>query len=235
MEERHPKVSICVPVYKVEKYIEKCARSLFEQTLEDIEYIFVNDCSPDRSFDVLRKVIEDYPNRFVKLVEHERNMGPGVARQTAAFMATGEYIYFPDSDDWLELEMMEELYEKTKSEDVDILVFRYVSHSSTGDIYSKSFSFDSHDEWVRALFQQKAISLWQRFIKSTLYRKAVAGQETEGLIRFEDYLLALKLHYYSSKVLFIDNIYYHYNDLNSESITSIPSPQAAESAVRVGE
>lgn len=237
MIEKLPKVSICVPVYKVERYIEKCARSLFEQTLEDIEYIFVNDCSPDLSFEVLRKVIEDYPHRkpYIKLLEHDRNKGPGVARQTAASLATGEYLYFPDSDDWVELEMMEELYEKGMRENADILLFRYVSHTTKRDIYSESLLFEGHDEWVRALFQQKAISLWQRFMKNELYRKAEAGQDTEGLIRYEDYFLALKLHYYSSKVLFVDNIYYHYNDLNGESITSIRSLQAAESAVKVGE
>lgn len=58
-----PKVSVVIPVYGVEKYIERCARSLFEQTLDDIEYIFVNDCTKDRSIDILNSVINDYPAR----------------------------------------------------------------------------------------------------------------------------------------------------------------------------
>ena len=58
-----PKVSVVIPVYGVEKYIERCARSLFEQTLDDIEYIFVNDCTKDRSIDILNEVINDYPAR----------------------------------------------------------------------------------------------------------------------------------------------------------------------------
>ena len=59
----HPKVSVIIPVYKVERFIEKCARSLFEQTLEEIEYIFVNDCTPDHSMEILSKVLEEYPRR----------------------------------------------------------------------------------------------------------------------------------------------------------------------------
>ena len=58
-----PKVSVIIPVYGVEKYIERCARSLFKQTLDDIEYLFIDDCTPDDSVDVLRNVLEEYPNR----------------------------------------------------------------------------------------------------------------------------------------------------------------------------
>ena len=67
-----PKVSVCVPIYNVEKYIEKCVRSLFEQTLDDIEYIFVNDCTPDKSMDILRRVLVEYPQRQeqVKVIDH---------------------------------------------------------------------------------------------------------------------------------------------------------------------
>ena len=61
-----PKVSICVPVYNVEKYIERCARSLFEQTLDDLEFVFVDDCTPDRSVEILKSIIEEYQLRFAK-------------------------------------------------------------------------------------------------------------------------------------------------------------------------
>lgn len=72
-----PKVSVCVPIYCVEKYIEQCARSLFEQTLNDIEFVFVDDCSPDKSVDVLERIIKDYPQRLeqIKLIRHEKIKG----------------------------------------------------------------------------------------------------------------------------------------------------------------
>ena len=79
-----PKVSVIIPVYGVEKYIERCARSLFEQTLEDMEFIFVNDCTKDNSIDILLRVIDEYPKRKsqVHILNHEFNKGLPVARQT---------------------------------------------------------------------------------------------------------------------------------------------------------
>ena len=77
-----PKVSVSVPIYNVEKYIEKCVRSLFEQTLDDIEYIFVNDCTPDKSMDILRRVLVEYPQRQeqVKVIDHKVNKGSATVR-----------------------------------------------------------------------------------------------------------------------------------------------------------
>ena len=87
-----PKVSVIVPVYKVEKYIEKCVRSLFGQTLDDIEYIFVNDCTPDASMEVLQNVLEEYPARKsqVKIFNHTINTGQSGARRDGMRMATGK-------------------------------------------------------------------------------------------------------------------------------------------------
>ncbi|WP_287622089.1 glycosyltransferase family 2 protein [Parabacteroides sp.] len=236
MKNLSPKVSICVPVYKVEKYIEKCARSLFEQTLAEIEYIFVNDCSPDGSFDVLREVIEDYPDRkpFIRLIKHASNQGPGVARKTAASLATGDYLYFPDSDDWLELDMMRELYEKAEMQNAELLLFRAIQHTRQGNFTSERFICATHDEWVRSLLQIKAPALWQRFIKTSLYRKAESEEDMSGLIRFEDYYLSFKLHYYAKNTSFVDKVYYHYNHLNSESLTSNSDLKAPDSSILVG-
>lgn len=79
------KVSIGIPVYGVEKYIERCAKSLLEQTYQDIEYIFVDDCSPDNSIDILNKVLSQYPTRKeqVKVIRHDKNLGSACTRNTA--------------------------------------------------------------------------------------------------------------------------------------------------------
>ena len=100
-----PKVSVVIPVYGVEKYIERCARSLFEQTMQEgIEYIFVDDCSPDRSIEILEKVLKEYPHREpqVKIIQHSKNQGIFYTRNTGVENATGEYIIHCDSDDWVE-------------------------------------------------------------------------------------------------------------------------------------
>lgn len=97
------KVSVLVPVYGVEKYIERCAVSLFEQTHRDMEYVFVNDCTPDRSISILRSVIERYPDRArqVRIIDNEVNRGVGATRAVAIAAATGECIMHADSDDYM--------------------------------------------------------------------------------------------------------------------------------------
>ena len=117
------KISIIIAVYNCEKYIEACVRSLFEQTLNDIEYVFVNDATPDISITVLEKVIEDYPTRkpFIKIINLERNGGVSNARRIGIENATGEYVIHADSDDWVDKDMYERLYRKAKETDADIV------------------------------------------------------------------------------------------------------------------
>ena len=96
-----PKVSILIPVYGVEKYIARCARSLFAQTYANIEYIFVDDCSPDNSIGLLYSIIEEFPMRReqMRVVRQDRNRGLGAARRRAMEECVGEYVMHVDSDD----------------------------------------------------------------------------------------------------------------------------------------
>ena len=108
------KVSILVPVYGVERYIENCAVTLFEQTYENIEYVFVNDSTKDRSMEILHEVMERYPLRRdnVHIITHEVNRGLGAARKTALLNATGDFVMHVDSDDSLSLDAVEMLVDK---------------------------------------------------------------------------------------------------------------------------
>lgn len=98
-----PLVSILVPVYQAEEYIERCARSLFEQTYDNLEYLFCDDCSSDNSIQILESVIKDYPDcaNRIKILHHEENRGVSAARNTGIKNATGDYLFFMDSDDEL--------------------------------------------------------------------------------------------------------------------------------------
>lgn len=120
-----PKVSIVVPIYGVEKYIERCAKSLFEQTFDDIEYIFVNDCTPDASVEVLNSLIADYPDKReqIKILHHDVNRGLPQARKTGNLEASGEYIINFDSDDWVDTSTIEVLYNKALQDSADIVIF----------------------------------------------------------------------------------------------------------------
>ena len=124
MNNTNVKVSVCIPVYGVEKYIERCARSLFEQTMaEGIEFIFVNDCTKDRSIEILEQVLSEYPQRKeqVKIIHHKKNGGLVAARNTGLKHATGDYIIHCDSDDWVDLNMYEAMYNKAIETNADMV------------------------------------------------------------------------------------------------------------------
>lgn len=117
------RISVIVPIYNVKLYIERCVRSLMEQTLENIEFIFVNDCTPDDSMDILHYVLEEYPKRReqIKIIEHETNRGISAVRNTGLKNATGQYIIYCDSDDWVEKNMYEKLLVKALETSADIV------------------------------------------------------------------------------------------------------------------
>lgn len=125
------KVSVIVPIYNVEKYIEDCAKSLFQQTLNDIEYIFVNDCTPDNSIKILKEVLDAYPERKnqVKIVNLEVNSGQAAVRKRGISEATGEFVIFCDGDDWVDKNMYQRLYDCAIQHNYDIVrcLFRRVS------------------------------------------------------------------------------------------------------------
>ena len=112
------KVSVIVPVYNVEKYIRKCLDSLVNQTLEDIEIIVVNDGSKDSSIDILKEYAEKHNN--IKVYEKE-NGGLSDARNYGLQFATGKYIAFLDSDDYVDVNLYKRMYEKAKAEDSDMV------------------------------------------------------------------------------------------------------------------
>ena len=119
-----PAVSVIVLVYKVEEYIERCACSLFGQTFQDLEYVFVDDCSPDRSMEILERVLDRYPHRRgqVKILHNEVNRGQAYSRRRGVEAATGDYIIHCDSDDWIDPEIYAKLYSKASSENLDMVI-----------------------------------------------------------------------------------------------------------------
>ena len=103
------KVSLVVSVYNVSRYVERCVRSLFEQTLEDVEFVFVDDGSTDGSMDIVLRVLEEYPNRKgqVEIIRHASNMGTAATKRDGMLAAKGEYVQVVDSDDYVERNMAE--------------------------------------------------------------------------------------------------------------------------------
>ena len=134
-----PSVSVIIPVYKTEEYIEKCADSLFKQTLDNIEYIFIDDNSPDRSIDLLTNVLECFPKRKgqVRIIRHTANTGVSYVRNEGLYIANGEYIIYCDSDDYVDIEMYEKLYSKAKENNADIVGCDFIIEFPDKTVLSK--------------------------------------------------------------------------------------------------
>lgn len=116
------KVSIIVAMYNSEKFLDKCVTSILNQTMDDYEIILVNDCSPDNSLAIAKMYEKDYPNK-IRVINHEKNLRAGAARNNGLLAAKGEYIWFVDADDWLAPTALEEAYcvaEERKSDVVSV-------------------------------------------------------------------------------------------------------------------
>lgn len=118
------KVSVVVPVYNAEKYLVKCLETLVNQTLRDIEIILVNDGSTDTTGEIIEKYKQKYPEKIVTV--QKGNGGQADARNFGVCYCTGEYIGFVDADDYVELDMFEQLYDKAKKENCDVVISDYI-------------------------------------------------------------------------------------------------------------
>lgn len=211
-----PKISVIIPVYGVEKYIERCARSLFEQTLEEIEYIFVDDCTLDNSISILDRVVSSYPNREkqVTILHHENNKGLAQARQTGLKVASGEYIAHCDSDDWVDKDLYEIAYNKAKADGLDVVVYEGErTNGQNGVIISSECSL-SIDKCLMSMMHRKMWwSLCNKIIKREIYNNYILyPQDNMG----EDMCLTLQLMSYCNNVGYVNKKYYYYD--NSSSI-----------------
>lgn len=238
-----PKVSICVPVFKVEKFIERCVDSICRQTLDDIEIIFINDASPDRSWDILKATLSKFPKRKdqVVLLENDINSGQAVARQKCASVAMGEYLYFADADDWLQPEMLESMYLAALENDADIVGCQAWVYPLKGKRFLAPFSNpESKEKSISGIISKNkgdysvSIALWTRLIRKSIYRQTfVSEEELEGTNRLEDFINVVKCHFFSKKVVWIDKPFYNFNRRNPLSVTKTVDLQAVESEIRM--
>lgn len=215
-------VSILVPVYNVEKYIARCAISLFEQTYDNIEYIFVDDCGTDDSIKVLNNVIGRYPNRrnYIRIVKHQYNRGLAAARNTAVEEASGDFLLHVDSDDWLKTDAVEKLVKKQQEDDYDIVLFEMNQFFTFGIIPNYRLSVkDARELCLKQLSREISSYVWAEFIRRSLYIdndiKCI-----EGLNMGEDYSVSPRLAYFANKVVMLHEPLYQYNRLTESSYTA---------------
>ena len=213
-------LSVCIPVYGVEKYIARCARSLFEQTMkEGIEFIFVNDCTQDNSMAVLEQVLAEYPERKdqVKIIHHEKNKGLVSARKTGIAHAVGDYIIHCDSDDWVEPEIYEDMYRAAIQQDADLVYCAFVPDDGNGPI--KDFPVQVYQNMKDLLLDP---NLYVALPTKLFRREHVIAEDIDvpdDLCYGEDLLRVTQTLLKCKRVACCPRAYYHYFRGNDSSYT----------------
>ena len=217
-----PLVSVLVPIYNVEKYIERCARSIFEQAYENLEIIFVNDCTPDNSVGVLRKVLAEYPNRIAQtqIINHEKNLGLAGARLTGLKTSTGKYIQNIDSDDYIDKNMISEMVALAEQENADITIcdFMYVYTNKKEHIYVNP-PLDPLSCLECVLVGIVHSSVCNKLIRRDLFINNRIHQFV-GLDLREDFSVLYKLLYYCKRIAYLPKAYYYYRQNASSMVNN---------------
>ena len=214
-----PEVSVIVPVYNVEKYLEKCLNSLVNQTLENIEIIIVNDGTKDNSEEIIKKFIEKYPKKIVYL--KKENGGLSDARNYGIPYAKGEYIAFLDSDDYVEKDIYKEMYELAKKENSDMVecdfLWEYPNkvREDIGQVYKGK----------KEMLEKVRVVAWNKLIRKSILEKTQI-QFPKGL-RYEDVEFTYKLIPHLNKVSFLKKPYIHYIQ-RENSISNVQNERTKE-------
>lgn len=210
------KVSIIVPIYKVEPYVERCAESLFSQTLKGIEILFIDDASPDNSIEKIQRVASEYPGIRYTIISHDRNMGLPTARNTGLSAAKGEYIFHCDSDDFIEQTMLASLYNAAKEYEADIIWCDWFLSMSQSERLMKEPSVSTPEDAVRTMLGGgMKFNVWNKLIRHSLY--------TDNNIKFPDGrpmgedLTIIKLFALANRVKHYPKAFYHYVRTNNQA------------------
>lgn len=197
-----PKVSVIVPIYGVEKYIKRCAESLFDQTLEDIEFIFVNDCTKDKSIELLNECINSHSELRdkIKIIQHKENRGLPQARKTGFLNSTGDFIAYCDSDDWVDPDIYRKMYDKAIQDNADIAICGY---SISDGENNKAFDIPE----TKGLLMGP---VWNKMVSRKIYEKNI---EFPIANKAEDGAIMTQLSYYSQRRTYIHQpLYFYYSN-----------------------
>lgn len=230
----NPKVSVIVPLYNSSKYVSKCCRSLFSQTLDCLEFIFVDAGSSDGSLGVVRQILQEFPHRAgqVRVISHLASRGVGSSRHIGIGQATGDFIIHCDSDDWVEKEAYQLLYEKAIETGTDVVTCGYSIDTESGvqkefvPAYTKddiNFSFD---------IGPQIGSLCLKLIRRDFIMQHHL-QVPEDIEWGEDLCLSLEALLLCDKVETVDEPLYHYVQ-HKDSITHNVTKKQCLSLIKCG-
>lgn len=213
------KVSVIIPFYKVESFVERCTRSLMEQTLEEVEFIFVDDASPDGSRDIIESVVKEY-GRDVRILTHTHNQGLPAARNTGLAEAHGEFIYHCDSDDYLEPAMLQEMYGSAAHEGADFVYCDFYLDFGTSWRVMTNPSFTNPDQMVKEGFLAGTMkyNVWNKLVKRSIYTES-GLLFPAGHAMGEDMTMIL-LATHASRTAHVSKPLYHYLKINGNAYSN---------------
>lgn len=211
-----PAISVIVPIYNAEKTIHKCVDSLLTQTFQDFEILLIDDGSPDQC----GVICDEYAKKDNRIrVIHQENQGVSAARQCGIDHAQGEYTIHADPDDWVELNMLEELYKKAKIDDADMVICDFYINTYKGQYYLTQKPSSLHHEVVlKELFEHLHGSCCNKLIRSSCY-KDYNIKFPKDLSFCEDQYTMASLLIEKIRVSYLPKAFYHYYRNNSFSLS----------------
>lgn len=215
------KVSVLIPVYNVEKYVERCLLSVLNQTMQEgVEVIIVNDCTPDRSMEIIHEVLRIHLKEngmMVRIVEHDTNRGLAAVRNTAMSYATGNYTIHVDSDDYIEPDMLEKMYSKAIETNSDIVIVDYWRSYLNENKYMNMKPPRKKEDILRDLIRHsKNGFLWNKLIRRNLWLHNNV-RSLEGVNFYEDYIVMIQLFYAADRIEHLPYALYYYVKYNENS------------------
>lgn len=211
-----PKVSVIVPVYKAEAYLHRCIDSLLIQSIQDFEILLIDDGSPDKS----GKICDEYALKDKRIrIIHKENGGVSSARQCGIENALGEYTIHADPDDWVDSNMLEELYTKAKEDNADMVICDFFEEKDNKQIYHKQKPSKLDKQTVlKELFQQLHGSCCNKLIRRACYNKANVSFDLT-LSFCEDLYYHASLLLSNITITYLPKAFYHYDQtINNNSI-----------------
>lgn len=205
--QHHPKVSVIIPIYHSEPYLERCCRSLFSQTLDSLEYLFIIDGPSDTAEKLIIDASVEYPHRKdqIRVIHHSQNLGTSQSRQKGHDLSTGEFLYHCDSDDWLESEALGVLYTEAQETSADLVFFDYKRHYEDHGqeaLYSSSYILKNEINTIDGTLCNKLI------------RKSLIDEHTlrfpQGINWGEDLCMSVLCQIFAEKIAYIPRVLYHY-------------------------
>ena len=223
MNDNNPKISVIVPVYKAEQYVGRCIQSIMSQTMADgVECLIIDDKTPDKSMEIVGREIKEYGGGMIfRIISNGQNIGIARTRNRALDLAAGKYVYFVDSDDYIEPCALEKLYALAAENDADVVVADHIVTFQTHEIYKEQHVGATREECINALFNYQIMgSMWNKLIRS----KTVKDHHIrcfENIQYKEDVSFMVQLFHHADRICHLNEATYHFNLCNADSLTHV--------------